>query len=88
MHPPHIAGIAPTYPALFETEFKRPTLLPARLRCAWELQAFVSAKDGAARLAGAQAAASSQAGLAFAVVTDDQPAKDVIVGRLAVARQR
>lgn len=29
------AGVQPAYPALFESEFKRPTLLPATLQCAW-----------------------------------------------------
>jgi hypothetical protein len=31
--PLHAPGIMPTYPATFETEFKRPTMLPAKLQC-------------------------------------------------------
>lgn len=58
----------PIYPAVLETEFKRPTLLPATLLCAWDSPADVGA-------------AISGEGLRFAVLTEDSE-KEVLVGRL------
>ncbi len=85
--------MTPTYPALFETEFKRPTLLPATLKFAWQMPP-TSAKPAAAAEGGvlgpsvpqAAAAARTQAGLSFAVLTDDELAKEVLTGRLAVGK--
>ncbi|MEW5297240.1 MAG: hypothetical protein WDW36_000464 [Sanguina aurantia] len=61
-------GVRPIYPAVLETEFKRPTLLPATLLCAWDSPADVGA-------------AISGEGLRFAVLTEDSE-KEVLVGRL------
>ena len=66
------AGHAPAYPAAFETEFKRPTPLPAKLKCV----AAAAAGGGGKRGGG-------KAPLECAVLTGDG-AKDVVVGRLTV----
>ena len=71
------AGVAPIYPSIIETDFKRPTLLPAKLTMTIEEEG--STRDWSQ-------AASSELGLGFAVVTAADPSsgqkKDVVVGRL------
>eukprot|EP00798_Chlamydomonas_sp_ICE-L_P014044 gene14044-19981_t len=78
------SGVSPKYPAVMETEFMRPTLLPAKLKCVWSLPSADSSSKEASAKAAAQAA-TTRAGLNFSVITDDSPPKDVIVGKLALA---
>ena len=79
------AGIAPLYPCIIETEFKRPTLLPAKLSMMIEEDAGSKFSNDDA-VAWSQRA-GSETGLGFAVTTALDPKispgqKDVIVGRL------
>mmetsp|Transcript_35611 Transcript_35611/g.79151 ORF Transcript_35611/g.79151 Transcript_35611/m.79151 type:complete len:369 (-) Transcript_35611:650-1756(-) len=67
------SGAPPAYPLVLQSEFKRPTLLPAKLAVMWQLG------DPSTTPA---AAAASPGGLPFAVVTTDPEAKEVLVGRL------
>jgi len=66
------AGVKPAYPCLLETEFKRPTLLPAKLSVAWQVP---EGTDPGYRAARAE-------GLTVRLLTSDSPPKEVIVGRL------
>lgn len=74
------AGIAPLYPSIIETEFKRPTLLPAKLIMT------IDEEGGSLRQADWCHRAGSETGLGFVVTTALEPStgqhKDVIVGRL------
>ncbi|KAG2502198.1 hypothetical protein HYH03_000685 [Edaphochlamys debaryana] len=70
------AGLELRYPCVLSAEFKRPTLLPARLHCAWQAVDAPGALDPAADPA---AALASPAGAGFAVLTEDL-AKPVLVG--------
>ena len=74
-------GIAPLYPSIIETEFKRPTLLPAKLTMKIEEEA-----GSLSRQVDWSQRAGSEMGLGFAVTTAIDPStgqqKDVIVGRL------
>ena len=65
-------GVPPAYPCIIETEFKRPTLLPAKMAFRWQASSPKQAVD----------LSHAAAGLAFSVVTSDSQPKDVIVGRL------
>ena len=64
------AGVEPLYPTVIEAEFKRPTLLPAKLQCTWR----------AASSEAASSAAQTTGGLQFAVLTEDGQ-KEVLVGK-------
>lgn len=70
-----------SYPAVLQSEFKRPTLLPATLQLAWTLPCG-SSSDGREALA---KAAESAEGVSFVVLTEDG-AKEVLVGRLSRLR--
>ncbi|KAG1671772.1 hypothetical protein FOA52_000149 [Chlamydomonas sp. UWO 241] len=65
------AGVKPAYPCLLQTEFKRPTLLPAKLAVVWQVPPGIDPGYRAAK-----------EGLDFRLMTTDSPPKEVIVGRL------
>ncbi|KAG2439596.1 hypothetical protein HXX76_004948 [Chlamydomonas incerta] len=76
------AGLQPRYPIVLSAEFKRPTLLPATLKCAW-LGLAPAPGGGAAPWEQAVAAALGGAeGARFAVLTEDL-GKEVLVGRVS-----
>ncbi|GLC39080.1 hypothetical protein PLESTB_000009500 [Pleodorina starrii] len=72
------AGLELRYPCALTAEFKRPTLLPATLHCAWLAGATGGAKGGAAAL-------DSPTGARFAVLTSDL-SKEVLVGSVSTAK--
>ncbi|KAG2432414.1 hypothetical protein HYH02_012985 [Chlamydomonas schloesseri] len=85
------AGLHPRYPLVLSADFKRPTLLPATLKCAWLGLAPGAATGAAAAGAGAAAPPSEAAvaaalgsaeGARFAVLTEDL-GKEVLVGSVS-----
>eukprot|EP00198_Chlamydomonas_reinhardtii_P008742 XP_001698079.1 predicted protein [Chlamydomonas reinhardtii] len=81
------AGLQPRYPVVLSAEFKRPTLLPATLKCAWLGLPPPAASATAAAAAGEHAAAVAAAlesaeGARFAVLTEDL-GKEVLVGAVS-----
>ncbi|GIL85479.1 hypothetical protein Vretimale_13393 [Volvox reticuliferus] len=72
------AGLELRYPCTLTVEFKRPTLLPARLHCAW-----LGAAGSDAAVASSM---DSSQGARFAVLTSDL-SKEVLVGSVSCHRE-
>ncbi|KXZ45866.1 hypothetical protein GPECTOR_50g660 [Gonium pectorale] len=73
------AGLELQYPCVLSAEFKRPTLLPATLHCAW--RGALAVEGGATD---PRVALSSVEGARFAVLTEDR-AKEVLTGSISAA---
>ncbi|GFR42317.1 hypothetical protein Agub_g3224, partial [Astrephomene gubernaculifera] len=86
------AGLQLRYPCVLSADFKRPTLLPATLHCAWITPAATPAPGEGAAAGGAAgfdpaAALASPEGAGFVVLTEDR-CKEVLVGAVSCHADR